>query len=76
MASKYSHHDRGNKALQKMYNMLEDSGYSADRAEQAHQQAQEAAIEALEVACNTHTQNMHMRELLAELQRSCRRSHS
>jgi hypothetical protein len=44
-----------------MYTMLEDSGYTADRAEAAQQQA-------LEVANYAHSLNVWMKKLLAELQ--------
>jgi hypothetical protein len=52
-----------------MYIMLEDSGYTADRAEAAQKQALEAANYA-------HLLSVGMKKLLAELQKDLDRPHS
>jgi hypothetical protein len=62
--------------LQQMHVMLEDCGYMADQAEAVHQRAQEATDKALGEANQAHTLSVGMKKLLAELQRSLKRSHS
>jgi hypothetical protein len=52
-----------------MYTMLEDSGYTADRAEATQKQALEAANYA-------HSLSVGMKKLLAELQKDLDRPHS